>query len=233
VRKKLSLQDKKLIEDASVALAKSIEGDITVAVERVRESSDTLGRLDPSLVRAYLHRSYVADEDTRNLWNSREQNSEAFADKVGHVAKALGAAVDSLHGSDNYADDGVADEGVRKVVGRLKKAADLPASFPSSLVETLLLDAVEGNADADAAWTAQDQDPVRWGMHEREIGHRLRHLANDLTTRTRPSMDELEIDGEKLTPVDLFQMSDRDFKKLTKALERRTERAKAEGGRSR
>jgi hypothetical protein len=228
---KLSQADKKLIEEAGAAVIRGVEEDISAAVEQLKGESDALAKVPSDVLRAYLDRSVTADPEFQALWNDRQNHADVVKTKISFAGRALDSALNSLHGDGQSADDGVADEGVQRVVARLEQAANLPSSFPSSIVETLLLDASKSNPDLANAWDSRTADPASWAMHENGLSHNLRQLAHVLSVSTRPSVDELTLpDGNKLSPVDMYQMSDADFAKLTKSLKARTEKAKAKAG---
>jgi hypothetical protein len=229
---KLSHADRKLIEQAGEAVVRSLEEDVSAAVESLRSESPTLEKLDPSLIRAYLDRSVTADPEFQNMWDTRGDNRDALETKVKFAGRALGEALDAMHSDESYTDDGVDDPEIKEVVGRMRTGAEA-GRIPSSVIETVWLDALKSDRNVAEAWASRHTNPAAWSMAERSITHNLRNIAHALTAATRPSQDELETDdGRKISPIDMMAMSDKEFAKLTKTLARRTERAKAKGGRS-
>jgi hypothetical protein len=218
-------QRQKMAEQLAEENAKASQARKSETVRSLSEFSTVADRTPESFREGSLHRA--ADFNAHGFgdaWNHEGDDRSFHVEAaVQRVAQDLDRLVDTIHGDDSSPDEsGHADENVRSLVDDLRSAAHLGSKFPAGLVENFAAYHLARDPDAVEAIKNKDSNPAAYERWISQAGYALNHDAVSLETGTRPSMKLPKgVDIE-----DLMDMSEAEFKKIARQMQRGQEAAK-------
>jgi hypothetical protein len=182
----LSHKHRQDIENLNFEIEKSIAADESAAVNSVRESSETLRRVDPGLVRGFLRREVAADADAASAWNNRAERPEHWQAITQRAAQKMEAAIERLHGDGSGDDDGVNEESVVETRRQIREIAGIDGRVSSSLLEAALAEESGVNDRFAQSWDNRASRPGEWNGTLRNFAFGARQAFDQLANATRP-----------------------------------------------